>query len=92
MTDPSFYAPLARAAEEAGYDSMVVPDSLCYPLESVSTYPFNPDGTRESRDTLCVIGLHRKDRARPFIHLDHLQRREDAGVGKSTLQRATGLH
>ena len=32
MTDPSFYAPLARAAEEAGYDSMVVPDSLCYPL------------------------------------------------------------
>ena len=39
MTDPSFYAPLARAAEEAGYDSMVVPDSLCYPLDSVSTYP-----------------------------------------------------
>jgi alkanesulfonate monooxygenase SsuD/methylene tetrahydromethanopterin reductase-like flavin-dependent oxidoreductase (luciferase family) len=31
MTDPSFYAPLARAAEEAGYDSMVVPDSICYP-------------------------------------------------------------
>ena len=25
MTEPSFYAPLARAAEEAGYDSMVVP-------------------------------------------------------------------
>jgi len=47
MTDPSFYAPLARAAEEAGYDSMVVPDSLCYPLDSVSTYPFNPDGSRE---------------------------------------------
>jgi probable F420-dependent oxidoreductase len=47
MTDPSFYAPLARAAEEAGYDSMVVPDSLCYPLESVSRYPFSPDGSRE---------------------------------------------
>ena len=47
MTDPSFYAPLARAAEEAGYDSMVVPDSICYPRHSDSTYPFNPDGTRE---------------------------------------------
>jgi probable F420-dependent oxidoreductase len=47
MTDPSFYAPLARAAEEAGYDSMVIPDSICYPAESDSVYPFNPDGTRE---------------------------------------------
>ncbi len=47
MTDPSFYAPLARAAEEAGFDSMVVPDSICYPLHSASRYPFNPDGSRE---------------------------------------------
>ena len=47
MTDPSSYVPLARAAEEAGYDSMVVPDSICYPRHSDSVYPFNPDGTRE---------------------------------------------
>jgi probable F420-dependent oxidoreductase len=47
MTDPSYYAPLARAAEAAGYDSMVVPDSICYPRDAVSRYPFNPDGTRE---------------------------------------------
>jgi probable F420-dependent oxidoreductase len=47
MVDPSFYFPLARAAEEAGYDGMVVPDSICYPLESDSTYPFSPDHTRE---------------------------------------------
>jgi probable F420-dependent oxidoreductase len=47
MTNPSYYAPLARAAEEAGYDSMVVPDSICYPEHSASVYPFNPDGTRE---------------------------------------------
>src|SRR5712692_5086658 len=38
MTGPSFYAPLARAAEEAGFDSMVIPDSI---------YPFSPDGRRE---------------------------------------------
>ena len=47
MTDPSFYLPLARAAEEAGYDSMVVPDSICYPQHGDSWYPFNPDGSRE---------------------------------------------
>ena len=47
MTDPSFYAPLARAAEEAGYDSMVVPDSICYPLHATSRYPYTPDGSRE---------------------------------------------
>jgi probable F420-dependent oxidoreductase len=47
MTDPSFYAPLAVAAEEAGYHSMVIPDSICYPLHASSTYPYNPDGSRE---------------------------------------------
>ena len=47
MTSPAFYAPLARAAEEAGYDSMVVPDSICYPQHATGVYPFNPDGTRE---------------------------------------------
>ena len=47
MTDPSYYGPLARAAEEAGYHSMVIPDSICYPLHADSTYPYNPDGTRE---------------------------------------------
>jgi len=50
MIDPSYYLPLARAAEEAGYDSMIVPDSIFYPRESASRYPFNPDGTREFLD------------------------------------------
>ncbi|HZA77455.1 MAG TPA: TIGR03619 family F420-dependent LLM class oxidoreductase [Acidimicrobiales bacterium] len=47
MVDPSFYAPLARAAEEAGYDGISVPDSICYPRESESRYPYTPDGSRE---------------------------------------------
>ena len=47
MTDPSFYAPLARAAEDAGFASMIVPDSICYPEHAESRYPFNPDGSRE---------------------------------------------
>ena len=55
MVDPTFYLPLAIAAEEAGYDSMVVPDSLCYPEVSDSTYPFNPDGSREFLDDTPFI-------------------------------------
>ncbi len=47
MVNPAFYLPLAQAAEEAGYDSFVVPDSIAYPRESDTTYPFNPDGSRE---------------------------------------------
>jgi len=47
MCDPSQYLPLAVAAEEAGRDSFVIPDSLCYPEVSDSTYPYTPDGRRE---------------------------------------------
>ena len=31
MTDPSYYLPLAKAAEAAGFDGFLVPDSICYP-------------------------------------------------------------
>jgi probable F420-dependent oxidoreductase len=47
MCDPSFYVPLARAAEEAGFDSYLVPDSVCFPERSSARYPYTPDGTRE---------------------------------------------
>jgi len=47
MIDPGFYLPLARAVEEAGYTSFVVPDSICYPEVSDSKYPYTPDGNRE---------------------------------------------
>lgn len=47
MIDPSFYLPLVRSVEEAGYTSFVVPDSICYPEVSDSKYPYTPDGNRE---------------------------------------------
>jgi probable F420-dependent oxidoreductase len=47
MCDASFYVPLALAAEAAGFDTIAVPDSIAYPQESSSTYPYNFDGTRE---------------------------------------------
>lgn len=50
MCDPDHYLPLARAADDAGWDSMVVPDSICYPRDSDSTYPYTADGNREFLD------------------------------------------
>ncbi|MBF6234774.1 TIGR03619 family F420-dependent LLM class oxidoreductase [Nocardia farcinica] len=47
MTDPSFYVPLAQAAEAAGYTSMTIADSIAYPRDSEATYPYTPDGSRE---------------------------------------------
>jgi len=47
MCDPAHYVPLVRAAEEAGYASFVVPDSICYPERSDSKYPYTPDGERQ---------------------------------------------
>ncbi|HTO54151.1 MAG TPA: TIGR03619 family F420-dependent LLM class oxidoreductase [Myxococcota bacterium] len=47
MCDPSHYLPLARAAEDSGWDSYVIPDSICYPEVSDSRYPYTSDGSRE---------------------------------------------
>jgi len=47
MTDATYYAPLAQAAEAAGYTSMTVADSLIYPKESDSQYPYTDTGDRE---------------------------------------------
>jgi probable F420-dependent oxidoreductase len=46
MTDATFYLPLAQAAEAAGYTSITVADSLAYPKDSDSVYPYTPDGSR----------------------------------------------
>jgi len=46
MCDPSHYLPLAQAAEESGWTSFIVPDSICYPQTSDSRYPYTPDGDR----------------------------------------------
>lgn len=50
MTDPSYYVPLAQAAEAAGYHAMTIADSVAYPFESDAKYPYTPDGDREFLD------------------------------------------
>jgi probable F420-dependent oxidoreductase len=46
MCDPTFYAPLARAVEAAGYTTFLVPDSVVYPEASDTRYPYTPTGDR----------------------------------------------
>lgn len=47
MFDPSYWLPLAQALEAAGWHGITVPESICYPEVSDSTYPYTPDGKRE---------------------------------------------
>lgn len=50
MIDPRQYLPLAVEVEQAGYTSFTVPESICYPKESDSKYPYTPDGDRSFLD------------------------------------------
>ena len=47
MCDPTHYLPLAVAADEAGYTSYVIPDSICYPKASDTKYPYTDEGDRD---------------------------------------------
>ncbi len=53
--DPTYLAPLAQAAEDAGYDSFVVPDSLIFPAESDTRYPYTADGDRAFLENKPII-------------------------------------
>jgi probable F420-dependent oxidoreductase len=55
MTDPAFYLPLARAAEQAGFHAMTVADSLCYPRDSEAVYPYTADGRRDFLEDKAFI-------------------------------------
>ncbi|MGI9287091.1 MAG: TIGR03619 family F420-dependent LLM class oxidoreductase [Pseudomonadales bacterium] len=55
MCAPDQYLPLAKACEEIGFDAFTLPDSICYPKESDSEYPYNDDGSREFLDGVPFI-------------------------------------
>lgn len=55
MCDPSHYLTLARATEDNGFDCMTFPDSICYPQEADSEYPYNADGSREFLDNVPFL-------------------------------------
>ncbi len=55
MCNPAFYAPLAKEAEATGFHSFTLPDSICYPKDADSKYPYNDDGSREFLDGVPFI-------------------------------------
>jgi probable F420-dependent oxidoreductase len=55
MCNPAYYRELAIAAEAAGYDTFTLPDSICYPEQADSKYPYNADGSREFLDGVPFI-------------------------------------
>jgi len=55
MCNPAYYLDLAKAAEAAGFDTLTLPDSICYPKDAVSKYPYNMDGSREFLDGVPFI-------------------------------------
>ena len=55
MCDADHYLPLVKAAEAAGFDGITIPDSLCYPREASSKYPYNADGSREFLESVPFL-------------------------------------
>ena len=55
MCDPDHYLPMAKAAEQAGYQGVAVSDSICYPREASSKYPYNNDGSREFLESVPFV-------------------------------------
>jgi probable F420-dependent oxidoreductase len=55
MSEADHYLPLAKAAEQAGYDGITIPDSICYPQEASSKYPYNKDGSREFLESVPFL-------------------------------------
>jgi len=78
MCPPEQYIPLTKAAEELGFNTVTFPDSICYPKEASSQYPYNADGSREFLDGVPFI--------EPFLLMSHL-----AAVSPS-LRFTTSVH
>ncbi|HMT44018.1 MAG TPA: LLM class flavin-dependent oxidoreductase [Chakrabartia sp.] len=55
MTAIDNYLPLAKAAEELGYDGFLIPDSLIYPKASDTAYSYTEDGGRSFLENKAFV-------------------------------------
>jgi alkanesulfonate monooxygenase SsuD/methylene tetrahydromethanopterin reductase-like flavin-dependent oxidoreductase (luciferase family) len=55
MTAIDNYLPLAKAAEEMGYDGFLIPDSLIYPKASDTAYSYTEDGGRSFLENKAFV-------------------------------------
>lgn len=58
------YVPLAQAAEAAGFDAITIPDSICFPRDTISKYPYNADGSNDFLDGIPFMD--------PFLQIARL--------------------
>jgi probable F420-dependent oxidoreductase len=78
MCPPEEYVSLAQEAERLGFDTITMPDSICYPKEASSKYPYNDDGSREFLEGVPFI--------EPFILTAYL------AAKTSTIRFSTSVH
>lgn len=50
MPPPDQYLELASIADDLGFQGITLPDSICYPKEAETKYPYNADGSRQFLD------------------------------------------
>jgi probable F420-dependent oxidoreductase len=55
LSAPQDYAALARAAEDAGFDQIAVPDSIFWSEQVSDAYPYTSDGSRLWTDTTPFV-------------------------------------
>lgn len=55
MTAIDNYLPLAKAAEDLGYDGFLIPDSLIYPKASDTAYSYTEDGGRSFLENKAFV-------------------------------------
>lgn len=55
MCDVTHFMPLAVAADQHGWHSFSVPDSLIYPEQSDTSYPYTDDGNRQFLDGVPML-------------------------------------
>lgn len=55
MIDPCYYVPLAKACEAHGFSSFAVPDSIIYPENSDTKYPYTTSGERDFLEDKSII-------------------------------------
>lgn len=83
MCPPEEYVTLAQEAEKLGFDTITMPDSICYPREASSKYPYNDDGSREFLDGVPFI--------EPFILTAYLAAKTET-IKFSTSVHKTAVH
>ena len=82
MSGINDFVEIARTAEELGFDSIALPDSIFYMEKQSTDYPYTPDGSRMwNADTAVGGSADRRGRdGRGDVDAAVLHQRDEAGL------------